>query len=121
MITLPDPLDIQVATGWPAVAAYRAARTNIRTQRAEVAATARHRDWVLENYLTTTEAGRTGRVNAAERYERAVRDLAALEAALPALRGAAEREHPEAAARVLLSADAYSARLSQELTRRAAT
>lgn len=120
MITLPDPLDIQVATGWPAVAAYRTALADLRAQRAEVAAAAKYQAWVLENYLTTTEAGRTGRAGAVERYARAQRDLAELEAVLPALQAAAERENPAAAARVLLSIRAYSTRLQSEHTRRAA-
>src|SRR5690349_6151794 len=85
MTTLPDPLDIQVATGWPAVAAYRAALTGLRAQRAEVTAAAKYQEWVLENYLTTTEAGRSGRASAIERYAQAKRALAELEASLPAL------------------------------------
>jgi hypothetical protein len=120
MVTLPDPLDIQVAASWPAVAAYRTALADIRAQRAEVAAAAKYQAWVLDTYLTTTEAGRTGRAGAVERYARAQRILAELEAVLPALQAAAERESPAAAARVLLSIRAYSARLQREHTRRAA-
>jgi len=119
MITLPDPLDIQVATGWPAVAVYRAALSEVRAQRIAVASAAGHREWALENYITTTEAGRDGRARAVERHEQAKRDLAEMEAALPALHEAAERENPGAAARVLLSIRAYSTRLRNEHTRRA--
>lgn len=114
MTALPDPTDIQVATGWPAVAAYRSALDHLRAQRAEVTAAAKYQAWVLEEYLTTTKAGREGRARAVERYARAKRDLAELEAALPALQVAAERENPAAAARVLLSVSAYSERLRTE-------
>lgn len=114
MTALPHPSDIQVATGWPAVAAYRSALSGLRKQRAEVTAAAKHKAWVLENYITTTEAGRSGRAHAVERHARAEQDLAELEAALPALREAAERENPAAAARVLLSISAYSVRLRGE-------
>ena len=114
MIALPDPADIQVATGWPAVAAYRSALAHLRAQRAEVTAAAKYQAWVLENYLTTTDAGRSGRAHAVERYAQAERDLAELEAALPALQADAERENPAAAARVLLSVSAYSERLRTE-------
>lgn len=120
MITLPDPLDIQVATGWPAVAAWRAALSSLRAQRVAVARSAAHREFALANYITTTEAGRTGRAGAIEGHERAKRELAEMEAALPELQAAAERENPAAAARVLLSIRAYSNRLQREHDRRVA-
>lgn len=114
VITLPDALDVQVASGFPAVNVYRIALRTAAAQRAAVRRAADHRDWALANYLTTTAAGREGRAQAVERVDLRCRELAVMEARLPGLGEAAREEAPAAAERVLLSVEAYRARLLGE-------
>lgn len=114
VVALPEPYDRQVATGYPAVEALRAARDRLATARRAADSAAQYRDRALATYITTTQAGREHRARAVERHEQALRDLAAAEAALPSLETAAERQCPAAAARLVLSERAYAATLATE-------
>lgn len=114
VIALPEPYDVQVATGYPAVEALREAHARLTTKRLAVESAARHRDWALANYITTTAAGREGRQRAVEHHEQALRAMARAEAELPRLAESAQRQCPAAAARFVLSAEAYAATLASE-------
>lgn len=114
MITLPHPDDIQVATAWPEVDAYRAAV--IRAGRME------HRSRMALDQLEecrrrvpdTTPANQRLRDRALRRFQEAETDHENAVTAMAAASDAAFAAAPAAAERVWLSVEAYSARLYHE-------
>jgi hypothetical protein len=110
VISLPAPYDVQVASGWPAVNAYRSQLVRVRELRGALARAEHYRDAVLDTYLTTTARGREGRALAVEGVEEAVRALAVAEDLLPAYAAAAAFVAPAATARVRLSMESLRAR-----------
>ncbi|GAA4226049.1 hypothetical protein GCM10022254_09680 [Actinomadura meridiana] len=99
MPTIPAPGDVQVATGFPEVNTYRAARDRVPDLNAAIRRAARYQEWVMDNYLTTTPAGREGRASAQARLDQARGALAAHMDELPALGEAAKQTQLAATAR----------------------
>lgn len=114
MIALPDPTDIQVATAWPEVNAYRTAV--IRAGRLE------HKLRMERDQLEdcrrrvpdTTPENRRVRDRAYRRFRDAEFDHEQAVNAMSAASATAYTVAPAAAERVWLSVEAYSARLFRE-------
>ena len=109
-VALPEPGDIQVATGWPQVDAYRAAlihaerlayKADVLATRRRVPATTAKRQEIRDRAYRKYRA-------AADEHERAVNAAASAEQA-------AYEVAPAATKRVWLSLETYSARLHTEL------
>lgn len=113
-VALPEPGDIQVATGWPQVDAYRAAV--IRAGRME------HRLRIARDQLDecrrcvpdTTPANQQLRDRVLREYQAAERSHEQAVNAMAAASDVAFKVAPAAAQRVWLSVEAYSARLFRE-------
>lgn len=99
----PAPGDIQVATAWPEVNAYRDACFRLMDLHARVRSAVDYEAWALDTYVTTTETGRAHRAQASRAVEEARQAVARLEERLPALEAAAEKVAPAAAERARLS------------------
>jgi hypothetical protein len=113
LITLPDPDDIQVATGHREVEVHRAALRRVLNLRASVA-TCRGIVEEMRPNIGDTEYGRRLRDEAVQRYRDRSAELAAAEAELRTAVAAAEGAAPAASERARLSVDAYRARLRRE-------
>lgn len=117
MITLPDPEDVQVATGHPEVEKHRAAWRRVRALRAQVKAAAAGIERMRPN-IGDTVYGRRLRDEAVQRHRDRAAELAAAVETLRDAAGAAVEAAPAAVVRARLSVDAYRARLRRERARR---
>ncbi|MCQ0011917.1 hypothetical protein [Actinomadura madurae] len=114
VVTLPEPTDIQVATAWPQVQAYRAAA--ITAGKAAYAAEVQHRylDDTRRRIPDDTPTHRKIRQEAYLRYRAAADEHDKALNAMAAAETAAQEVAPAATRRAQLTQDAYSARLHGE-------
>lgn len=112
MITLPDPEDVQVATAWPAVDAFRRAQIRALDLRRPARTLLRYaKDAAARWPQPEHEDIREG---AYKRYREAVDEAAAAEEEALTLEEVGNRVSVEATVRAKLSVVAYSTRLAAE-------
>lgn len=114
---LPDPGDIQVATGLPEVEEYRAAWRRARDSRQEMERKRRH----LDRICRVTRRGTPKQVQIRDRvqndYQAAAGAAREAGSELQAAEKAAVQAGPEPLARLRLSVDSYAERLRTEYVR----
>lgn len=114
-VALPEPGDIQVATGWPQVDAYRAALIHAERLAYKADVLARSLEATRRRVPATTAKRREIRDKAYRKYRAAADASEQATNAAAAAADAAFAVAPAAAERVWLSLETYSARLHVEL------
>lgn len=114
-VALPEPGDIQVATGWPQVDAYRAALIHAERLAYKADVLARSLEATRRRVPATTAKRQEIRDRAYRKYRAAADEHERAVNAAASAEQAAYEVAPAAAKRVWLSLETYSARLNAEL------
>lgn len=114
MTTLPDPGDIQVATGSPQVEEYRAAVRSLRQARKEKERSRLHRAGIYRIAKNNTPVHRQARDRTDKKYRDAVTAMVETELRLRKAEKAAEQAAPDTLERLRLSVTSYTQRLRPE-------